>query len=139
MTDKQKTEIIRMRHSGTSFTKISEMTGVSRNTVKSFCRRQNIDIKDDTWQENTADEFYCKECGVKLQRKKGAKAPKFCSAACRTKWWNAHPEQVKRKAIYTFNCAYCGKPFTAYGNKGRKFCSHSCYVAYRFKGGESND
>ena len=43
-------------------------------------------------------------------------------------------ELVKRKAVYTFTCPACGKEFTVYGNSHRKFCSHACYIAYRFGG-----
>lgn len=37
----------------------------------------------------------------------------------------------------TIACAHCGKPFTAYGNKERKYCSHNCYISDRF--GEERD
>ena len=135
MTERQKSEIIRMRELGVSYSKISDVTGISRNTVKSFCRRKNITIQNQIEPDNTSDKLYCKECGAELHRVSGRKTPKFCNSACRTKWWNSHPEEVNRKATYNFICACCGKPFTAYGNKGRKFCSHSCYVTARFKGG----
>lgn len=138
MTEKQKSDIIGMRNKRMSFSKISDITGVSRNTVKSFCRRQNISALTKTQTEDKSDKLCCKQCGKELQPLPGKKTPKFCSSKCRTKWWNAHPEEVNRKAIYTFNCACCGKPFTAYGNKGRKYCSHSCYIEARFKVGDSN-
>lgn len=139
MREKQKSEIIRMRKNGTAFSKISEVTGISRNTVKSFCRRQNITIQPQTQAEGISDKMYCKECGTKLYHVPGRKEPKFCSAACRIKWWNSHPEEVNRKATYHFVCACCGKPFTAYGNKSRKYCSHDCYITARFKEDEHND
>lgn len=31
-------------------------------------------------------------------------------------------------------CPACGKEFPVYGNSHRKFCSHACYIAYRFRG-----
>ena len=62
---------------------------------------------------------------------------KFCSDACRTAWWNSHPDCVDRKAVYAYTCAHCGKPFTAYGNKERKYCSRNCYISDRF--GEERD
>lgn len=133
MTEHQKSEIIRMRNKGMSFSQISDITGLSRNTVKSFCRRQNITAQSETPAEYMSDKLICKQCGKELHPTPGQKIPKFCSAACRTKWWNAHPEKVNRKAIYNFTCANCGKSFTAYGNKGRKFCSHECYINSRFK------
>ena len=27
---------------------------------------------------------------------------------------------------------YCGRLFTAYGNKKRKYCSHRCYIEHRY-------
>ena len=59
---------------------------------------------------------------------------KFCSDKCRREWWKAHPEKLHRKdtAIYTMTCARCGKEFTSYGNKNRKYCSHDCYIKARF-------
>lgn len=39
---------------------------------------------------------------------------------------------IYRKAVYAYTCAHCGKPFTAYGNKERKYCSHNCYISDRF-------
>lgn len=68
--------------------------------------------------------FYClKEWG---------KEKIFCSDNCRMKWWNSHQELVNRKAEYVFVCRNCGKLFTAYGNKERKYCSHSCYIEHRY-------
>ena len=140
MTEKQKTEIIRMRESGASFSKISEITGISRNTIKSFCRRENIEIQDSVcYGTEDTNELKCKQCGKKLRIVPGRKTPKFCCKDCRTQWWNSHPEQVNRKAIYNFICDRCGKAFTAYGNSNRKYCSHSCYINARFKGGGYDD
>lgn len=64
----------------------------------------------------------------------GRKRKRFCCDDCRNKWWNAHLELVKRKAVYTYTCPACGKKFTVYGNSHRKFCSLACYIAYRFGG-----
>ncbi|RXM53885.1 RNA polymerase subunit sigma-70, partial [Clostridium tetani] len=33
---------------------------------------------------------------------------------------------------------YCGKEFSAYGNKNRKYCSHNCYIRDRFWRDEEN-
>ena len=43
-------------------------------------------------------------------------------------------DEVKHKAVYTYECACCGKPFTAYGNSHRKYCSHECYVTHNHLG-----
>ncbi len=132
MNEKQKSEIVRMRKSGTSYSKISQITGISKNTIKSFCRRNNVLVDADS--DNDGKEgLYCKYCKKMLKKISGRKIPKFCSKECRTKWWNSHPEAVNRKAVYTFTCAGCKRIFTAYGNKGRKYCSHGCYINARFK------
>lgn len=136
MDGKQKSEIIKMRERGASYSKIADITGVKKNTVKSFCRRQNITVQA---HKQISDKLYCRQCGKQLNRVSGRKTPKFCSGTCRTKWWNAHPEKVNRKAVYSFNCAYCQKPFAAYGNKSRKYCGHECYIAARFGKGDSDE
>lgn len=100
--------------------------GTSENTVKSFCRRNNLGgaIVDTV---NKADGVLCTQCGVPLTHTVGAKQKRFCSDKCRMTWWNAHPEAIIRKAIYNFTCAYCNTAFESYGNKNRKYCSRSCY------------
>ena len=52
---------------------------------------------------------------------------RFCCDACRMAWWKAHSAKLNRKAIYCFTCPICTKPFTAYGNANRKYCSRKCY------------
>ena len=52
---------------------------------------------------------------------------KFCSDACRLKWWYANSEKLNKKANYDCTCQFCGKVFVSYGNKNRKYCSRSCY------------
>lgn len=135
MDEKQKFEVVRMRKRGESFSKISEITGISRNTIKSYCKRKNVLVEI---AENKSNTLFCKQCGKKLQLVTGRKKPKFCSAQCRMQWWNSHLEEVNKKAIYNFTCIGCGKEFTAYGNKSRKYCSHNCYINTRFKVGDDN-
>ena len=48
---------------------------------------------------------------------------------------NSNLDKVNRKANYEFICPHCKKPFSAYGNKNRKYCSHACYIEDRFGGG----
>lgn len=85
--------------------------------------------------QTDGEEKCCLSCGVTLVILPGRKRKKFCSDACRMKWWNSHKYLIKKKAVYEFTCAYCKKPFTAYGNAGRKYCSHKCYIEDRFGGG----
>ena len=36
-------------------------------------------------------------------------------------------------------CPHCGKEFHIYGDRRRKYCSHECYIADRFKGGDGDE
>lgn len=126
MTDIQKQQITALRLQGTGYVKIGKELGISNNTVRSFCRRNGL-------AGNTKkNSVLCKQCGKVISIIPKRKPKQFCSDTCRSSWWNSHPECVNRKAIYTFICTCCGKSFTAYGNKGRKYCSHGCYIADRF-------
>jgi len=138
MTSEEKNQIARMRKSGLSYTKIARELGLSKNTVSSFCRRNDLtegvsaETKTAILQE--ANEKPCLNCGTPVRQDPGRKEKKFCCDRCRNKWWNAHLSLVKRKANYEFVCPGCGETFTAYGNSHRKYCSHECYIKDRFGG-----
>jgi endogenous inhibitor of DNA gyrase (YacG/DUF329 family) len=124
----QKNKIEDMRLDGQSYAKIAGALGLSVNTVKSHCQRNRLGGKDCT-AENIAA---CKNCGNHMVRNTGGRTRKFCSDACRMAWWKSHPECVGRKALYAIVCTHCGAEFFSYGNKGRKYCSHPCYIDARF-------
>lgn len=126
MTSEQREQITALRCQGQSYALISKMLGIPKDTVYSFCRRSGISGKTD---KNTV---LCKQCGRPIKLTPKRKPKKFCSDNCRLMWWNSHLDQVNRKAYYLFSCAFCGKTFTAYGNAGRKYCSHVCYISDRF-------
>ena len=42
MTDNQKAQIIKLRAAGNGYGKIAQTIGISVNTVKSFCRRNDV-------------------------------------------------------------------------------------------------
>lgn len=130
MTDLQKEQIKTLRLQGIGYVKIGEMLGISDNTVRSFAAAT-------VWVMRQRTTIACKHCGKLIKIIPRQKPRKFCSDACRTAWWNSHPDCVDRKAVYAYTCAHCGKPFTAYGNKERKYCSHNCYISDRF--GEERD
>ncbi len=103
-----------------------------------ICRRKKLTGKaaSQTMSAMTRDgNHFCLCCGKEVAQTPGRKEKKFCSDRCRNKWWNSHLDRVKRKANYEFICPQCRKPFTAYGNAKRKYCSHECYIAHRFGGG----
>lgn len=135
MTSTQKEAIKLMRAEGLSYGIVSERTGIGYEAVKSFCRRNGLTgFGSEILKGNNRDEKYvfCKNCGKRLVQQKNLKRRVFCCDECRVKWWSTHPEMINKKAVYHFVCIHCGKPFSAYGNSGRKYCSHECYIEERF-------
>lgn len=130
MTNVQKQQIITLRKQGYGYIKIGQILDISNNTVRSFCSRNDLN-------SGNAKTENCKQCGKTIKRASGRKPKKFCSDACRTLWWNKHLDCVNRKAVYQFTCASCDKSFSVYGNKDRKYCSHACYIADRYRRGYS--
>ena len=135
MTTEQKNTVIALRQQGYGYLKIANQLGITVGSVKSFCQRNGL--RESARAEipmidpNTVTHL-CKQCGAPFVQTTHTKKKLFCSTACRQKWWNAHLDQVDRKANYEFTCLTCGKEFTAYGNKNRKYCCHECYIADRF-------
>lgn len=141
MTDRQRQQIIQLRKDGFGYALIAKGLNISRDTVRSFCRRNGLagEMPGKTVnQDEQPKEGFCRECGNELRQTEGVKKKIFCCRECREKWWHEHPDRIKQRAVYSFVCAGCGKEFTAYGNSHRKYCSHECYVRSRFKGGEDN-
>jgi len=108
-----------MRLDGHSTTDIAITLRLSPNTVRSHIRRH----------PEIPNTRRCATCGKAVLQTKGRREKKFCSDACRMKWWNSHPENINRKAYYSLVCNHCGKEFESYGNKNRKYCCRECYLA----------
>ena len=137
MTKDQKIKIAELRSAGFGYANIANALGLTKNQVVSYCHRNGLTGEKATQASaDKPDVGCCKNCGKPILQVPGRKQVKFCSDECCQSWWNAHPEAVNRKAVYSFTCACCGQPFTAYGNKSRKYCSHACYIAGRFGGGQ---
>lgn len=134
MTDAQKENIRFLRCEGFGYRAIAARLGLSENTVKSFCRRNNM-----SGVAKNEPVLVCRHCGQALLPQPHRKQRKYCSEACRRAWWKAHPELIHKKAYYSLTCTHCNKEFFSYGNKTRKYCSHACYIAARFKKGVSHD
>ncbi len=136
MTDRQKQQIIRLRKEGFGYTAVANKVGISKDTVKSFCRRNGLAGERASSAETQVPG--CRECGKPLQQTE-RKAPHVLLRWMQGKWWHEHLEKIKQRMVYSFSYAGCGKPFTAYGNSKRKYCSHACYVKSRFKGGDDGE
>lgn len=137
MTDIQRAQVIKLRTAGNSYGSIARTVGISLNTVKSFCRRNNITEKSDAPVPVilTGEITLCENCGREIRQIAKQKKKRFCCDKCRNEWWNTHLDKVQRKTVYEFKCPHCGKAFSIYGDSRRKYCSHECYIADRFGGG----
>lgn len=126
--------VVELRRRSWSYGQIASEVGLSRNSVKSICRRAAIVI-DQPGEQPAAE--CCDHCREPLPER--GRGRRFCSTTCRLAWWHAHPERLNRKAVYTFTCHHCGTRFSAYGNNRRKYCTHACYIRDRFatRGGRS--
>lgn len=140
MTTEQKSQISALRTQGYGYATIAKAVGLKKDTVVAFCRKQGLTgTKASSNKRININVDICRNCGKPLEQTPGRKKRVFCSDECRVAWWNAHPEMVNRHAIYERVCAGCGQPFTAYGNAGRKYCCHACYIADRYKGGATHE
>ena len=85
MTEEQKRKVSDLRRAGMGYTETARLAGVSRDAVRSFCRRNGLAGKaaGDGLAEGQAQEGTCRECGKPLQQKEGVKRRAFCSRECR--------------------------------------------------------
>lgn len=134
MTDREKQQIVVYRQEGYSYTSISKMMDLSINSIKTFCKRHGLGGVTGYSGLAPAGVHCCENCGKEVVQNAGRKLKRFCSNKCRNAWWNAHQEQVNRKANYAYICPHCKKTFVVYGNANRKYCSHECYIDDRFGG-----
>ena len=134
MTDKQKNQIAEYREQGMSYTEISKKMDLSINSIKTYCKRHGLGGVKAYERGRPSVIVPCEHCGKPVQQNPGRKKKRFCSDKCRNLWWNSHMDLVQKKANYECTCIRCGKKFTSYGNKERKYCSHSYYIEDRFGG-----
>lgn len=133
MTPDQKLQIRKLRHENCSYSNIASALGVTLSAVKGYCQRNGLGTVRAAVEKAPEPAIsVCRNCGREISQRHGIKEIKFCSPSCRQAWWNEHLDQVNRKAVYEYTCACCGKPFSAYGNSHRKYCSHSCYIRGRY-------
>ena len=132
MTEIQKEQIHEMRRHGCTYRHIASTLSLKEGTVKTYCVRatkKGLIVPVKQTQESS-----CMQCGTPIEQIPKRKKKIFCSDACRQKWWGSHQFLIDpdSRARHHFTCAHCNKPFTAYGNPRRKFCSHDCYIKARY-------
>ena len=137
MTEYQRNEIRRLRIAGNSYTQISDILQLSRNTVKSVCQR--CDFQPTSEASTSNDLEHCRNCGTTISQVVGRKRRYFCSEDCRRAWWSAHRNVGNRKTVIQTKCAFCGHIFEDYPRTHRKYCSHACYIRDRFGEKEFHD
>ena len=131
MNQQQRELILKLRAQGMSYGKIAAATGLSSNTVKSFCRRNPTGSLPAKTVAVAIPER-CPQCNSLLVQTSGHRQKRFCSEKCRRLWWAAHPEKMNRNAFSPVTCLCCGKSFLQYGTRPRKFCSRPCYLEHRY-------
>jgi len=119
MTQEQKDTVKALRGQGQAISKIAGALGLSANTIKDFCRR-----------EQKKKEF-CKHCHKPLAHLPGHKRKTYCDDVCRYAYWKKHRHLMHHKTVYHYICAYCGVAFDSL-TRNRKYCGHPCYIAARF-------
>lgn len=114
---------------------VSEMVEDDGESSKSTGSTESADSAEPSVTPPAAGST-CPQCGRPLPTSK-FRPRRFCSDECRRKYWATHTAEGKHRAMTTCTCQYCGGEFTDYAQRGRKYCSHSCYVAARFGGERS--
>jgi len=133
MKIEEKEKIKALANNGYGIKAISDALGISRNTIKSFCRRNNVKVESVKKGEKISDGVFCLNCGKELIQIPGKRLKLYCCSKCKNDWWNRKHKECGGKANYKIVCNECGNTFYSYGNVNRKYCSHSCYINHRFK------
>ena len=109
-----------LRRAGKSYDQISEILGVSRNTLKSYARR------NPTEETNTRSK--CAFCGS-MMTPRGKQ--RFCSDTCRYAWNYSHRILNSHNALRK-KCPHCGQMFFSYPSSNKVYCCRDCYLAGRY-------
>lgn len=132
MNDLQKSYIINARKLGASYKEIADKTGLSKDSVKKYCKRAGLASEVQS-EEPASTVGACRCCGKSIISRPGKKSRIFCSRECGLKWWAEHPEQRKPRIHIELICPQCGSTFINTRNRSRKFCSVSCAAAFHRK------
>lgn len=128
-----------LREAGYSYSRIATALGVPKNSVKSYCNRFGIRLGLEEPLKNADGILHCRQCGGVIPCDKLPTRKRFCCNECRMRWWNAHRDRANSKVAQPTACANCGKAFRSYVSENRKYCSHQCYISYRFEKGDAHD
>lgn len=123
MTNEQKQAICSMRDAGVPITSIAQQLSLSINTIKSFCKRNNV-LSCKTTNEKI---HFCLQCHKSITQAEHRKTKKFCSDKCRQLWWAENSTLIPRDSQIERICPVCKEHFLSYKSKHRIYCSRTCY------------
>lgn len=136
ITPLQERQIREARLKGAGYRAIANVVGLDRDTVRYYCKKHSLAVQTgkETDRDSGASTLKCPNCSQPVKQQSRGRHRKFCSEACRRKWWSSHQAAIQRRetALYPKTCAYCGKDFVSYGDVHRRYCCHACYIRDRF-------
>lgn len=125
LSELDKRKIMELKIKGFGSKRIASTLQLNPSAVKTFIHRHG---KDPAYVLSLG---LCACCGSPLVQTPGRKSKKFCSDACRMKWWSDHRDELDR-TMYTNQCEYCGRSFET-ANAKQKYCGRACYAESRRK------
>lgn len=118
MITDEKNKVLELKRNWYSSREIGQELKIAYSTINSFLERSDI---DDVY-------FVCPECGKEAVNKRARGRPKkYCCKKCAIN----HKSRHRPKANHVCKC--CGKTYVSDADKRTKFCSHSCYIKYRYE------
>ena len=133
MTNAQKKLINDLRAAGQGYKQIAATLGISVNTVKSFCRRDNLTTHDASKEtEIKENKDKCKYCKKDLRQYPSLMPRIFCSVECRTRWWSKNRNRSNGKSYVLKRCSQCDSMFRSQASAQRKYCCHACFIKARY-------
>ena len=125
MNDFEKKRIIELKDAGYGYGSIAKELRLSKSTVSSFIKSLN-------------GYSVCKCCGKKFVQPAGVRLKTFCCNKCRYKYRRIKNKGKPIVTSYEVECLCCHRRFHSYRSLKRKFCSRSCFDAFR-KGGDEDE
>ncbi len=137
MTQDMAIQVISFRLEGLGYQAIAMTLGISKDSVRYFCKTHGLDGKAElvriNFEEHKKNPEVCKYCGGLVERNPHSGKKLFCSDVCRRAWWKEHPEaSMQTETMRQYRCACCNRVFYSSRNRKRKYCSHDCYIHDRF-------
>lgn len=125
-----KERIIDLRANGMKYAAIARLLDILVTTIKSFAYRHQKKI-DAAYEAKRGKR--CPHCGKLIPAAK-YRPRRYCSDECRQKYWATHQSEIHHPNWVDLTRSVCQKTFQDYPKRGRKYCSHACYITARYGG-----